>query len=99
MNVSLTCSDCAGTVLLHLIAAAMGRRALEGQPCKPIPALYIPVTSPFPTLEVFIYEAASAYNLELFRCAPPSNGSQQVESVTEPPTCRSTICISTLTIY
>lgn len=73
-----------GTVLLHLIAAAMGRRTPEGQPCKRIPSLYIPVSAPFPTLETFIYEAASAYNLELFRCAPPTTA-QQSQSGVEPP--------------
>ena len=46
--------------------------------------LYIPVPSPFPELEAFIYEAAKAYNLDLFRCEPPSDVSKQVESVTEP---------------
>lgn len=74
--------DC--TVLLHLLAAVVGRRLREGQPCKPIPSLYIPVLSPFPELEVFIYECAKAYSLDLYRCEPPSEGSQQVESVTEP---------------
>lgn len=80
---SLTKDLRAGTVLLHLITAAMGHRTPREQPCKPIPALYIPVPSPFPSLEVFIYEAAKAYNLDLFHCLPPE-GNQQVESVTEP---------------
>jgi len=35
---------------------------------KPIPALYIPVPSPFPVLEDFIHEAAKVYNLDLFFC-------------------------------
>jgi len=74
--------DC--TVLLHLIAAAMGHRTSKDQPCKPIPALYIPVPSPFPSLELFIYEAAKTYSLNLFHCLPPPEGNQQVESVTEP---------------
>lgn len=80
---SLTKECCTGTVLLHLITAVMGRRAPEERPCKPIPALYIPVPSPFPSLEAFIYEATKAYNLDLFHCLPPE-GNQQVESVTEP---------------
>ncbi|PSR75762.1 hypothetical protein PHLCEN_2v8879 [Hermanssonia centrifuga] len=68
--------DC--TVLLHLLTAAVGRRTPTDQPCKPIPALYIPVPSPFSTLEDFIYAAADAYHLELFHygpddgCEPPS---------------------------
>ncbi len=67
-----------GTVLLHLLTAAVGRRTPTDQPCKPIPALYIPVPSPFSTLEDFIYAAADAYHLELFHygpddgCEPPS---------------------------
>ncbi|KAI0692703.1 hypothetical protein BC835DRAFT_1356143 [Cytidiella melzeri] len=74
--------DC--TVLLHLIAAAMGQRTSPGRQSKPIPALCIPVPSPFPSLELFIYEAAKAYSLDLFHCLPPAKGNQQVESVTEP---------------
>ncbi|GJE98724.1 phosphoadenosine phosphosulfate reductase family protein [Phanerochaete sordida] len=74
--------DC--TVLLHLLAAVVGRRLADGRSLKSIPSLYIPVLSPFPELEVFIYECAKAYKLDLYRCEPPSNGSLQVESVTEP---------------
>ncbi|EKM56724.1 uncharacterized protein PHACADRAFT_254010 [Phanerochaete carnosa HHB-10118-sp] len=74
--------DC--TVLLHLITAALGRRLSEGQSSKAIPSLYIPVASPFPELEVFIYECAKAYHLDLYRCEPPADGSLQIESVTEP---------------
>lgn len=71
-HADILCSS--GTVLLHLLAAAMGRRTPTGQPCKPIPALYIPVPSPFATLETFIYEAAEAYHLELFHHIPPEEG-------------------------
>ncbi|KAI0342452.1 adenine nucleotide alpha hydrolases-like protein [Trametopsis cervina] len=74
--------DC--TVLLHLIAAAMGHRTSTGQQCKSIPALYIPVPSPFQSLELFIYDAAKAYHLDIFHCLPPPESNQQIESVTEP---------------
>ncbi|KAI0088299.1 hypothetical protein BDY19DRAFT_190417 [Irpex rosettiformis] len=74
--------DC--TVLLHLIAAAIGRRTAAGQECKPIPALYIPTPSPFSSLETFIYDAAKAYTLNLFHCFAPPRISQQVESITVP---------------
>ncbi|KAF7969667.1 hypothetical protein HWV62_26719 [Athelia sp. TMB] len=36
---------------------------------KAIPALYIPVPSPFPSLEKFIAQCIDAYNLDLFHCA------------------------------
>lgn len=35
---------------------------------KPIPAVYIPVPSPFTTLEDFIDNSATTYNLDLFSC-------------------------------
>ena len=35
---------------------------------KPIPAVYIPVPSPFTTLEDFIDDSATTYNLDLFSC-------------------------------
>ena len=56
-----------GTILLHLYAAALARRAIS----PAIPALYIPVSSPFPALEAFISHAARVYNLSVFTCAPP----------------------------
>lgn len=48
---------------------------------KPIPALYIPLPSPFPSLESFIEEEAETYNLDLFHCIPESKA---VESVVTP---------------
>lgn len=48
---------------------------------KPIPAIYIPVPSPFPVLEDFIEESAKTYNLDLFLCRGPS---EQVESIVTP---------------
>ncbi len=62
----------AGTVLLHLVAASIGRRTSPSTR-KPLSAVYIPVPSPFPELEVFIEDAARAYNLDLYHC-PHSNG-------------------------
>ena len=57
-----------GTVLLHLYAGAIARRLPECEPMKPIPAVYIPVPSPFSTLEDFIDNSATTYNLDLFSC-------------------------------
>lgn len=71
----------------------MGHRATPGQECKPIPALYIPVPSPFPPLETFIYEAAKAYSLNLFHCFAPSESNQQVESVTVPSSPSSAVAV------
>ncbi|KAJ6613645.1 hypothetical protein B0H10DRAFT_1783471 [Mycena sp. CBHHK59/15] len=74
--------DCEpGTVLLHLYASALARRLSPSESMKPIPALYIAVPSPFPTLETFIEDSAKRYNLDLFHCRPPSEG---VESVVTP---------------
>ncbi|KAF7800232.1 hypothetical protein EIP86_011479 [Pleurotus ostreatoroseus] len=50
----------------------------EGKPCKPIPALYIPVPSPFSELEEFIYEASKAYHLELFHHIPPEDNADEL---------------------
>ncbi|TDL19541.1 adenine nucleotide alpha hydrolases-like protein [Rickenella mellea] len=62
--------DC--TVLLHLFAAALGRRFLPPQSsAKRTPAVYIPVPSPFPKLETFIHECVSIYHLDLFHCSVP----------------------------
>ncbi|KAJ3004010.1 hypothetical protein NUW54_g5015 [Trametes sanguinea] len=62
--------DC--TVLLHLVAASLGRRTQAPIPPKPLAAVYIPVPSPFPQLEAFIDEVAKAYHLDLFHCPHPS---------------------------
>ena len=45
---------------------------------KPIPAVYIPVPSPFTTLEDFIDHSATTYNLDLFSCR---HSEPHVESV------------------
>ncbi|KAJ7043388.1 hypothetical protein C8F04DRAFT_1072016 [Mycena alexandri] len=71
--------DC--TVLLHLYAAALARRLPPSEPVKPIPAVYIAVPSPFPTLETFIEDSATRYTLDLFHCQPASD---RVESVITP---------------
>ncbi|KAJ7337430.1 hypothetical protein DFH08DRAFT_876816 [Mycena albidolilacea] len=71
--------DC--TVLLHLYAGALARRLSSSETVKPIPAVYIAVPSPFPTLETFIDESAKRYNLDLFHCRPAS---ETVESVVTP---------------
>ncbi|KAF9011917.1 hypothetical protein BDQ17DRAFT_1345111 [Cyathus striatus] len=73
--------DC--TVLLHLYAGAIARRLSSSEAMKPIPAIYIPVPSPFPTLEDFIDEASHLYNLDLYSCKPSA---PQVESVVTPAT-------------
>ena len=72
----------------------MGHRTTADQDCKPIPALYIPVPSPFPSLETFIYDAAKAYSLDLFNCSAPPLASQQVESITVPSSPSSAAAIS-----
>ncbi|TBU63367.1 hypothetical protein BD310DRAFT_841331 [Dichomitus squalens] len=74
--------DC--TVLLHLVAASLGRRTPPAAARKPLAAVYIPVPSPFPELEAFIAAAARAYALALFRCAPPADSALPVESVPTP---------------
>ncbi|KAG6899076.1 hypothetical protein C0993_001106 [Termitomyces sp. T159_Od127] len=68
--------DC--TVLLHLYAGALARRLARGQTMKPIPAIYIPVPSPFPSLESFIEETVKIYKLDLFRC---NSHPEQAEAV------------------
>ena len=45
---------------------------------KRIPAVYIPVPSPFTTLEDFIDDSATTYNLDLFSCR---HSEPHVESV------------------
>ncbi|KAI0753257.1 adenine nucleotide alpha hydrolases-like protein [Daedaleopsis nitida] len=74
--------DC--TVLLHLVAASIGRRAKPDVSSAPLAAVYIPVPSPFPELEAFIGHAASAYQLDLFRCQPPTDSDFPVETVATP---------------
>jgi hypothetical protein len=56
-----------GTILLHLYAAALAKRTIR----PAIPALYIPVPSPFTALEDFIFHAARVYDLSIFTCTPP----------------------------
>ena len=62
--------DDAGTVLLHLYAAALYRRY---QKRTVIPSLYIPLPSPFSELESFIHESIKTYGLDLFHCLPTKN--------------------------
>ena len=77
--------------MLHLFAAVLARR------CNPslmqslrIPALYIPVPSPFPELELFIESCTRTYGLDLFRCSLPEPSASSpplpIESVTRPTT-------------
>ncbi|KAF9224752.1 adenine nucleotide alpha hydrolases-like protein [Gyrodon lividus] len=70
--------DC--TVLLHLYAAALVHRSPPST--TPIPAVYIPVPSPFTELEDFIKDSAKVYDLDLFTCASSSDVPLPVESVT-----------------
>jgi FAD synthetase len=72
-----------GTVLLHLFAAALGRRSLSPETVsdQTIPSLYIPLPSPFSAMEDFIDESAVRYRLRVFRCPPPDN--LPVESVSK----------------
>ena len=76
MPVSTLDSDlnCAGTVLLHLYAAAFAKRNADPS----IPALYIPVPSPFPALEAFISHALRVYDMSVFTCGTPSSTATSV---------------------
>ncbi|KAI0662000.1 adenine nucleotide alpha hydrolases-like protein [Cubamyces menziesii] len=74
--------DC--TVLLHLVAGSLGRRAHSKKPLKPLAAVYIPVPSPFPQLEAFIEDAVKAYHLDLFHCPHPDGPNFPVETVATP---------------
>ncbi|OBZ66907.1 FAD synthase [Grifola frondosa] len=76
--------DC--TVLLHLFAASMGRRASPPGSLRPISAVYIPTPSPFEQLEEFIDHTAKAYNLDLFHCPHPTGPEFPIETVTAPGT-------------
>ncbi|KAK7007712.1 hypothetical protein R3P38DRAFT_3212266, partial [Favolaschia claudopus] len=82
-NASLSVSMVEKTALcsLHLYAGALARRLPPSESLKPIPAVYIAVPSPFPTLETFIDQSAKRYNLDLFHCRPTS---EAVESVVTP---------------
>ena len=71
----------AGTVLLHLYAGAIARRLQPAETMKPIHAIYIPVPSPFQTLEDFIAEATRLYDLDLFSCG---HEAPEVESIVTP---------------
>ncbi|KAI0672457.1 hypothetical protein C8Q78DRAFT_1068946 [Trametes maxima] len=73
--------DC--TVLLHLVAASLGRRSPQAPP-KSLSTVYIPVPSPFPQLEAFIEDAAKAYSLDLFHCTHPPGPAFPVETVPTP---------------
>lgn len=70
--------DC--TVLLHLYAAVLTRKVSSTH--KPISAFYIPVSSPFATLEEFVKIAAQDYLLDIFTCNLSSDIQLPVESVT-----------------
>ena len=63
----------------------MGHRTPPTSSLAPLQAVYIPVASPFPTLEQFIEQTSSAYNLTLFKCTNPEP-ELPVESVTQPVT-------------
>ena len=55
-----------GTVLLQLYAGAIARRLQPSDEKKHIHSIYIPVPSPFPSLEAFILKRKKTYNLDLF---------------------------------
>ncbi|KAJ7594385.1 adenine nucleotide alpha hydrolases-like protein [Mycena floridula] len=78
---SLSSSFLNSTVLLHLYAGVLANRRGPSESPKSIPALYISVSSPFPTLEAFIQDCSNAYNLDLFEIKAPS---EPVESVNTP---------------
>lgn len=59
-------------MLLHLFAGALARRLPFEGLVKPIPALNIPVASPFADLEMFVEKAVKAYNLDLYTCQGPA---------------------------
>ena len=50
----------------------------------PIPAIYIPVPSPFPVLETFIEQAAKDYHLALHYCPPDDKADHATVPVTSP---------------
>ncbi|OCH88710.1 adenine nucleotide alpha hydrolases-like protein [Obba rivulosa] len=76
--------DC--TVLLHLLAASIGRIDQSPTPSKPVAAVYIPVPSSFPQLEAFVDRTAKAFHLDLFTCPSSSTSHKPVETVTSPAT-------------
>lgn len=75
--------DC--TVLLHIYAAVLRRRGGESSTSAPIPAIYIPMPSPFPEMESFIDWAAEEYGLDIFRvpCAEGSSGKKGMKEALE----------------
>ena len=73
-----------GTVLLHLYAAALGKRLGPSAEMVPIPAIYIAVPSPFPVLETFIAQAAKDYHLDLHYCPPDDQADTKTAPVTSP---------------
>ncbi|KAK2460806.1 hypothetical protein APHAL10511_007276 [Amanita phalloides] len=78
-NISLSFNggkDC--TVLLHLYAAALGKRLGPSEEMAPVSAIYIPVPSPFPVLETFVEQIANDYNLALHYCRHPDDASSPV---------------------
>ena len=73
-----------GTVLLHLYAGALGKRLGPSEEMVPIPAIYIPVPSPFPVLEMFIEQAAKDYHLALHYCPPDGKADSTTVPTTSP---------------
>lgn len=76
--------DVVGTVLLHLYAAALGKRLGPSDEMAPIPAIYIAVPSPFPVLETFITQAAKDYHLDLHYCSPDDKADTKTVPVNGP---------------
>lgn len=74
-------------MLLHLYAGAIARRLPECEHMKPIPAVYIPVPSPFTTLENFIADSATTYNLDLFSCKHSEPHIESISTSTAPTDC------------
>ena len=70
-----------GTVLLHLFAGALSRRSPSFSDA--IPALHIPVPSPFSILEAFIESCIKSYNLDLYNCKPPPERTPPVVQTTK----------------
>jgi FAD synthetase len=68
---------------LHLVIAVLATTLDPSETSKPIPAINIAVPSPFDSLETFIEEAATKYNLDLFHVRPSSDH-PGVESISTP---------------
>lgn len=60
----------------------------------PIPAIYIPVPSPFPVLETFIEQAAKDYHLALHYCPPDD----KADSTTVPATSIDPVFVQSATV-